>query len=126
MTEADAQQRYVVSLSQIGPILILNCLNRGVKTVLTEEDERRLTSALKKNSMKGLTKIEHAHLSVLVKTVYEVIFFLFSTNTMMTKALFVIDSTTTRIPRFQWTLLLSLNEIFLHLPYFFCIDASQF
>lgn len=53
--------------------LVLTTMCRGeTKATLTEEECSRLLSALKKCSMRGLTKIEHAHLSVVVQTVYEV------------------------------------------------------
>ncbi|KAL8278398.1 hypothetical protein RQP46_009290 [Phenoliferia psychrophenolica] len=45
--------------------------SNGNRLTLLEDDYHRLLAALKKNSMRGLTPLEHAHLTVVVQTVYD-------------------------------------------------------
>lgn len=45
---------------------------READQTLTDEASDRLLAALKKNPMRGLTKLEHAHLAVVVQTVHQI------------------------------------------------------
>lgn len=48
------------------------CSNRSKENGLTEEHTNRLLAALKTCPLKGLSKLEHAHLALLVQNVFEV------------------------------------------------------
>lgn len=42
------------------------------KETLTEDETHKLLQSLKKCSLKGLTQFEHAHLAIVVQTVFDV------------------------------------------------------
>lgn len=104
-------------------------LSRGDHSLLSEDDERRLLSAIKKCSMKGLSKMEHAHLAVLVQTVYEVSLWL-SGHVMGQTADFLYSSY--KIQRHQGSLdsnglcyLTSMRSFFIYNAAFFGPTSTQ-